>query len=111
MAEAFDAEDGHAVCLLLLAREEILRAHAVADRADADANGVGRHLEETVERDDLVYLAPPDRHVVGERVRELRRDRADLAADAPEVVQETRPLLRQLRQNIGEPEDVYGFRS
>jgi hypothetical protein len=49
--------------------------------------------------------------VVGERVRELRRDRADLAADAPEVVQQARPLLRQLGKNLGEPEDVYGLRS
>jgi len=58
-----------------------------------------------------VHLAAADVHVVGERVRELRGDRADLAADAPEVVQQARPLLRQLGKNLGEPEDVYGLRS
>ena len=111
VAEALDAEDGDAVRLLLLAREEVLGAEAVADRADADAHGVHRNLEERVERHDLVHLAAADVHVVGERVRELRGDRADLAADAPEVVQEARPLLRQLGKNLGEPEDVYGLRS
>ena len=55
-----------------------------------------------------MHLAAADVHVVGERVRELRGDRADLAADAPEVVQQARPLLRQLVKNLGEPEDVYG---
>jgi len=49
--------------------------------------------------------------VVGKRVRELGRERADLAADAAEVVEQPRPLLRQLRENLGEPEDVYGLRS
>jgi len=49
--------------------------------------------------------------VVGERVGELGRERADLAADATEVVQQSRPLLRQLGKNLGEPEDVYGLRS
>ncbi len=111
MAEALDPDDRNAVRPFLLAREEIFRAHAVADRADADPHRVGRHLQESVERDDLVHLAPPDRHVVGERVGELRGERADLAADAPQVVQKERPLLRQLRQDLGEPEDVYGLRS
>ena len=58
-----------------------------------------------------MHLAATDVHVVGERVRELRGNRADLAADAPEVVQQARPLLRQLGKNLGEPEDVYGLRS
>jgi hypothetical protein len=58
-----------------------------------------------------VHLAAPDVHVVGKRIRELRGDRADLAADAPEVVQQARPPLRQLGKNLGEPEDVYGLRS
>jgi hypothetical protein len=49
--------------------------------------------------------------VVGKRVRELRRERADLSADAPEIVEQARPLLRQLGQDLGEPEDVYGLRS
>ena len=56
-------------------REQLARAEAVADRAGADADGVDRHLEERVERDDLVHLAAADVHVVGERVGELRRDR------------------------------------
>jgi len=49
--------------------------------------------------------------MVGERVGELRGDRADLTANAPEVVEQARPLLRQLGQDLGEPEDVYGLRS
>jgi hypothetical protein len=49
--------------------------------------------------------------VVRERVGELRGDRANLAANAPEVVQQARPLLRQLGKNLGELEDVYGLRS
>jgi hypothetical protein len=49
--------------------------------------------------------------VVGERVREVGRDRADLAADAAEIVQQARPLLRQVGENLGEPEYVYGLRS
>jgi hypothetical protein len=58
-----------------------------------------------------VHLAAADVHVVRERVGELGRERADLAADATEVVQQPRPLLRQLGKNLGEPEDVYGLRS
>jgi hypothetical protein len=49
--------------------------------------------------------------VIGEGVRELGGDRADLAADAPKVVEQPRALLRQLREDLGEPEDVYGVRS
>jgi hypothetical protein len=48
--------------------------------------------------------------VVGDGVRELGRDRPDLAADAAEVVEEARPLLRKLGEQGGEREDVYGFR-
>jgi hypothetical protein len=44
--------------------------------------------------------------VVGERVREIGRDRADCAPDPPEVVEQARPLRRQLRKELGEPEDV-----
>ena len=108
VAEALDAEDRHAG-LLLLPGQELLRAEAVADGPDADAHGVHRHLEERVEGDDLVHLAAADVHVVGERVRELGRQRADLAADAAEVVEEPRPLLRELREELGEPEDVYAL--
>jgi hypothetical protein len=46
--------------------------------------------------------------VVCDGVGELGRDGPDLAPDAAEVVQQPRPLLRQLRQELGELEDVYG---
>jgi hypothetical protein len=49
--------------------------------------------------------------MVGERVGELGRERTDLAADAPEVVEEPCAFLRQLGEQLGEPEDVYGLRS
>jgi FdhD protein len=55
-----------------------------------------------------VHLAAPDVHVVGDRVGELRRDRPHLAPDAAEVVQQLCPLRGQLRQELGELEDVYG---
>jgi hypothetical protein len=44
--------------------------------------------------------------VVGERVGKLGRQGPDLAADAPEVVQEPRSLRGQLRKELGEPENV-----
>ena len=53
-----------------------------------------------------MHLAAPDVHVVGERVRELGRDRPDLAADAAEVVEQPRPRDRQLGQERGQGEDV-----
>jgi hypothetical protein len=46
--------------------------------------------------------------VVGDGVRKLGRHRTDLAADAAEVVQQLRPLLGQLGEELGELEDVYG---
>jgi FdhD protein len=46
--------------------------------------------------------------VVGDGVGDLCRDRPHLAPDAAEVVQQLRPLLGQLRQELGELEDVYG---
>jgi FdhD protein len=46
--------------------------------------------------------------VVGDGVGEFRRDRPHLAPDAAEVVQQLRPLRGQLRQELGELEDVYG---
>jgi RNA polymerase sigma-70 factor, ECF subfamily len=55
-----------------------------------------------------VDLAAADVHVVRERVRELRRERADLAPDAPEVVEEPRALRGELGQELGEAEDVDG---
>ena len=82
------------------------RAGAVAHRPGADANDVHRHLQERVERDDLVHLAAADAHVVGERVRELGRDRADLAANPPEVVEQPRARGRELREERGQGEDV-----
>jgi hypothetical protein len=111
VAQALDAEDGDAVRPLLLAGEELSGAEAVANRPDANAHGIHGNLEERVEGHDLVHLAPANVHVVGERVRELRGDRADLPANPPEVVQQPSPLRRQLGKNLGEPEDVYGLRS
>jgi hypothetical protein len=55
-----------------------------------------------------VHLAAANVHPVGDRIRELGRDRADLAADAAEVVEEARSLRRQLREECGEFEDVDG---
>ena len=46
--------------------------------------------------------------MVGDGVGELGRQRPDLASDAAEIVQQPRPLPRQLRQELGELEDVYG---
>jgi FdhD protein len=46
--------------------------------------------------------------VVGYGIGELGRDRSDLTPHAAEVVQQLRPLLRQLREELGEPEDIYG---
>jgi hypothetical protein len=81
-------------------------SHAVADRSGADANDVDRLLEERVEGDDLVHLAAADVHVVGQRVGELGRQRADLATDPPEVVEQSRPVGRKLREERGQGEDV-----
>ena len=53
-----------------------------------------------------MHLAAPDVHVVGERIRELRRDRTDLAAHASEVVEQPCALGRKLRQERGQGEDV-----
>jgi hypothetical protein len=113
VAEALDANAFASIYtrVLLLAREELLRPQAVAHGADAHANGVHRNFEERVEGHDLVDLAAANVHVVGERVGELGRERADLTADTAEVVEQPRPLLRQLGENLGEPEDVYGLRS
>ena len=87
--------------------EELVRPEAVADRARAHPHGVRRHLQERVERDDLVHFAAPDVHVVGERVRQLHRDRADLPADAAEVVEKPRSLRRKLGKERCEPERVH----
>jgi hypothetical protein len=43
-----------------------------------------------------VHLAAADVHVVGERVRQLRRDRTDLTADPAEVLEQPRTVDRQL---------------
>ena len=102
MAEALDGQDRDAVGALLLARQEVAGAEAVADGADADSDGVDGDLEERVEGDDLVHLSAPDVHAVGDRVRELGRDRPDLAADPPEVVEEPGALGRELLEQRGE---------
>jgi hypothetical protein len=44
--------------------------------------------------------------VVGKGVRELRCERADLAANAAEVVEQPSPLRRQLGEKRWEAEDV-----
>jgi hypothetical protein len=44
--------------------------------------------------------------VVGEGIRQLGRERADLAADAPQVVEQARPVGRELGQELGEPQDI-----
>ena len=46
-------------------------------------------------------------HPVGERVRELRRDRPDLAPQPSEVVQQPRSLRRQLLQQPRESQHVH----
>ena len=86
---------------LALGASSCARAHAVADGPGADADDVDRHAQERVERDDLVHLAAADVHVVGERVGELRRDRADLAPDPAEVVEQPRPRGRELSELHG----------
>jgi len=106
VAEALDAENGNTLCALLLAGENVLRAHAVAHRADADADGVGRRAEERVKRDDLVYLAAADVHAIGDGVRERGVDRPDLPPDTTEVVEQARPLGWQVVEKRGQLEDV-----
>jgi hypothetical protein len=49
--------------------------------------------------------------VIGERVGELGRDGTNLVADSPEIVEQPCAFLRQLGEQLGEPEDVYGLRS
>jgi hypothetical protein len=44
--------------------------------------------------------------VIGKGVRQVRRERADLTADAPEVVEQARAPGRKLRQELGEPQDI-----
>ena len=67
-----------------------------------------------------MHLAAPDVHVVGEGVRELHRDRPDLATDTAEVVEEPCALTRELWKERCEPKHVHrgrvysglgGFRS
>ncbi len=87
--------------------EELARAEAVAHRPGADAHRVCRYLEEGVERDDLVHLAAADVHVVGDGVRELHRDRPDLAAHAAEVVEEACPLAWKLGEQRCESQHVH----
>src|SRR5215204_3630478 len=85
--ETLHAEDGRAARLLLLAGEHIPRAQAIAHRADADTNRICGDVQERVKGDDFVDFATPDVHVIGNRIRKLGRDRPDIAANAPEVVE------------------------
>ena len=54
-----------------------------------------------------MHVAVAQVHPVGERVRELRRDRPDLAAQPAEVVEQPRPLRRQLLEQAREAEHVH----
>ena len=71
-------------------------AEARTDRPGADAQRVERKAQERVERDDLGDLSAADPHVIGERVGELGGDRAHLAPDAAEIVEEPGPRGRKL---------------
>jgi hypothetical protein len=82
--------DGARICL-----QQRPPTEAIADRPRADAHDVGGEAQVRVERDDLGDLAASDVHVVGERVGELRRHRADVAADPAEVVEQARPFERK----------------
>ena len=104
VTEARHLDDGS---MLLQASEKVATAETVADRSGADADRVGSNLEERIERDDLVHLAAPDRHVVGERVRKLGREWADLPPDPTQVVEQACPLDRKLREEGREPKDVH----
>jgi hypothetical protein len=110
VAEAldFNAFASSQTRLPLFLGEELLRTEAVADGADADANGVDRHLQEGIEGDDLVHFAATDVHVVGEGVGELGGQRADLVPHPPEVVEEARALALELGQELREAKDVHG---
>ena len=88
MAEASDLDR------LREAFEQGSRAEAVANRAGADPPDVRGHLQERVERDDLMHLAAANVHVVGERIGELRSDRTHLPPDPPEVVEQACSLVR-----------------
>ncbi len=90
--------------------EELACAETVADRSGAHARSVRRHLQERVERHDLVDLAPPDVHMVGERVGQLHRDRAHLAPDAAEIVEKSCSGAGELRKQRCKPEHVHHFR-
>jgi len=78
--------------------EQRTAAEAVANRSRADPADVGRQAEVGVERGHLGHLSAADVHVVGELVRELGRDRAEVPADPAEVVEELRALARKLVQ-------------
>ena len=89
-------------------REDVAAAIAVADGPGAHSHRVHGHLQERVERDELVHLAAADVHVVGDGIREVGRDGADLAADAAEVVEEARTRRGQRRDEARRGEDVHG---
>ena len=54
-----------------------------------------------------MHVAAAEVHPVGERIRELRRDRPDLAPEPPEVVEQPRSLGRQLLEQAREPKHVH----
>jgi hypothetical protein len=68
---------------------------------------VDGYPEVGVEGHDLVHVPATEVHRVGQRVGQLGGDRADLAPDPAEVVEELRALLRQLAEHGRELEDVH----
>ncbi len=103
VSEAGNLDHGHpALGAFLRLGQQVACAQAVADRARADANAILGQLEVRVERDDLRHLAPPDVHVVGERVGPVGRHRPHVATDRAQVVEELRALARQLGEHVAE---------
>ena len=74
------------------------RAGTVAHRPRTDARRGQRNAKVRVEGGDLVHIAAPEVHRVGQRVGQFRRDRPDLAANPAEVVEEVGTRFRELAQ-------------
>ena len=54
-----------------------------------------------------MHLAAADVHVIRERIRVLLRDRADLAPDTPEVLEQASALERQIRDQRSRSQNVH----
>src|SRR5207244_11063402 len=79
---------------------------AIADRSGADRERVERLVEEGVEGEDLVHLAPANVHVVGERVGQVGGDGSDLPSDPAEIVEQAWAFARKLGKERRELQDV-----